>query len=644
MTERNSHNTPLPTIERFDPLQDAPTNVTAQRTTPNGIAANGIVANGIVANGAVAENDARRAQQLLDRAFALWEKGDTAGAILSCRQSLKLAPHSSGAYSMLGLLLERKGDVAGAIEAYEKAVAIEPSSLLERDSARRLRAANRAANAPIFHFEADEISAVAPTNVAPTNVTPISVPASSTRSSASSLPSSSPLPLPLPLLTAAPLLSPIISVPVPVQASVQVPVVGTSAPPNVAVAAMHGAFEVPVFSPPTFAAPNASTRSTSLGGVSTDGLSDGNANVANLVARWRQTQSFWMRSVPLLVVAGTSFLFLLWARGVAVQRERPAPVVVASAENGVANAASGSASSETDLVGVTPDSNAANANPFAANASSTGNHVVNGAVIGGVPSTNGAIVPPANAVAPVAAPSAAPVATPVVAPAIVPPATGLLVSNAPLKTAATSRANRDAARAAVRERDTRRSVSTDEPRARRSRNENRTISRASDGALPGIDTIAPASVGQLRPVPSASPQANPQINPTVPSEVQLSPSLDSSGAAQSGDSGSGDSANGGIRKYDGTLPRFPPPARVRSNQMREHAATTPSGAQVEDTAYNYQLRALTFVEQGNNARAATDFQTAMTLYRRQIARGVRVDEAQRGLDACRKGLRLVTSS
>jgi hypothetical protein len=84
--------------------------------------------------------DERRAQQLMERAMGLAERGDTSSAILACRQAISLVPHSSQSYSMLGLLLERSGDVAGAITAYEKVLDLAPDSLLERESLGRLRA------------------------------------------------------------------------------------------------------------------------------------------------------------------------------------------------------------------------------------------------------------------------------------------------------------------------------------------------------------------------------------------------------------------------------------------------------------------------------------------------------------------------
>ena len=99
--------------------------------------------------------DAQRARNLLDRALGLAERDDMAGAIVTCRQSLALAPNSPQGWSMLGLLHERDGDIHGAIEAYEKALQLSPGSTLERESLQRLRQKRGAAprSAPKFNFD-----------------------------------------------------------------------------------------------------------------------------------------------------------------------------------------------------------------------------------------------------------------------------------------------------------------------------------------------------------------------------------------------------------------------------------------------------------------------------------------------------------
>ena len=106
----------------------------------------------------LSEIDQRHARKLLDRALLLSERGDLAGAILACRQSVHLAPTSAPGYSMLGLLLERKGDYPNAIKAYEQVVKLAPNSMLERESLQRLRAeVTSAAGATAFHFDDSEL-------------------------------------------------------------------------------------------------------------------------------------------------------------------------------------------------------------------------------------------------------------------------------------------------------------------------------------------------------------------------------------------------------------------------------------------------------------------------------------------------------
>jgi hypothetical protein len=106
--------------------------------------------------------DAQRARNLLDRALGLAERDDLAGAIVTCRQSLALAPQSPQGWSMLGLLHERDGDIHGAIEAYEKTLQLSPGSTLERESLQRLRQKRGAAPRPAPKFNFDGVSDGAP--------------------------------------------------------------------------------------------------------------------------------------------------------------------------------------------------------------------------------------------------------------------------------------------------------------------------------------------------------------------------------------------------------------------------------------------------------------------------------------------------
>lgn len=101
--------------------------------------------------------DAQRARHLLDRALGLSERGDVAGAIVTCRQSLALAPNLSQGWSMLGLLHEQDHDIEGAIEAYEKVLSLSPNSMLERESLQRLRQERGKAPRPAPKFNFDKL-------------------------------------------------------------------------------------------------------------------------------------------------------------------------------------------------------------------------------------------------------------------------------------------------------------------------------------------------------------------------------------------------------------------------------------------------------------------------------------------------------
>jgi tetratricopeptide (TPR) repeat protein len=103
--------------------------------------------------------DTKKARQLLDRAFTMFERGDLSNAILSCRQSVALAPHSAQGFSMLGLLLERTGDLEEAAAAYARVLRLAPSSRKEAESLERIRSviSERRGQAPAFRFNEQEL-------------------------------------------------------------------------------------------------------------------------------------------------------------------------------------------------------------------------------------------------------------------------------------------------------------------------------------------------------------------------------------------------------------------------------------------------------------------------------------------------------
>ncbi len=734
---------------RFDPLNDASeeTNLPAIAESTSGAvvaAPNGQTLAGDSSGDepsssnseTVSDTEGRRARHLLDRAFALWEKGDNSGAILACRQSLTIDSQAAGAYSMLGLLLERAGDVKGAIAAYDKAVELEPDSVLERDSAQRLRAASQSNAAPMFHFEDAELfdtssdtstndlpalaepasasqnaNLAAPvTNQAATNLiaTPTSAPLSSTQIGAPTVatsavatltnkpntppraatnaavdaaslsgatlsgatiltaPTTSNPTLPKAQTTgvASAPRSPVATAPVSsgaVTATMVAP--ATAAPATVAPRVVPSSTVTPTSTQTPRAAgqiapvvassvvmprqtpatgtnrqvnplPVALPSSMPVASAATPSvlLTD---STPTLMSSWQSARTFWMRSLPLVAVAGTGFLFMLWSRGVALDRERHAVPSTSSTTviNTVAGATTPTTTSVADNVAPLQNAGATNAGAANANTSSTGNSNVNVANAGVIKST--------------VASSGVPATT-------LPTPSGLIVNNAPAKTTVTNTASSANTNRADRV-ETRR-----ERRARRednsgysgnaNREAERPTSRLPRGGMPAPDvsSIPPANVSSL-PRSSNDAGASSASNGALPPIIQVPPS-DGGNGGQSNNGGNA-GGNNGTQPDSGPLPAFPPPSQVQSrtqNQMSEGAPSASSenssAVRAADTAYKYQTRALIYVEQGNNSRAASDFQSAMALYRRQIARGENVDDARRGLEACRDGLKLITAS
>jgi len=809
---------------RFDPLdeQDDVSRLPAVRepaANDNVVAANAAVPNAAAANsGAVAdiaaaeaesffnseqltasEAEERRAGQLLDRAFSLWERGDTAGAILACRQSLTLSPASAPAYSMLGLLLERTDDTNGAIAAYEKAVEIEPSSLLERDSARRLRASMGQVLPTRFHFQeaelfdaidgepADDLAANRSDDTAPNtpefpalgsntplessarapiaaaSVAAASVAASSTRlnaetssavatspsstvvaSPSTSLASTTSLPLTPTVTTKVAAVSPSISTSgvatattaasqaaASQAAAVRVPAAATQVTPTqtapsqieapVRARPMRATLpaSAPQASAPQASAPQAAASTTNSAGASAlentarratiaapieptpsaiatsvaapsvvvapiatppvvhtgDAPSTSSGASSRLDTMLGSRSTFWTRSLPLMAAAGTGFLFLLWSRDIALERERRAVSTTSTTiinntsapgatrnsplnatngmENGtvvtngiVTNGATSNSATSTSAPGAAGSSGATAPNAAAPNATASNAAAPNAA-------TSNAVAAAAGGTSAESSTQSA-AQTPSVEPQIAP--SGLVVSNAPsaVRRASSSAERADSQRESVLRPSNRRAEPVRTRRTFRAENQERPArrSRYADADLaangssrvlrqPDVRLIPPASVPQLpRAQESSSGAANNGTGNALP---PVAPG----GSVEEG------AGSGGLRPYAGPLPSFPSPSQVQSraqNEIRPRPSSSASSssssgsARDSESAYQYQTRALTYVEQGDNARAASDFQSAMALYRRQIARGENVAEARRGLEACQKGLRLISAS
>lgn len=69
---------------------------------------------------------------LLERAYRLRTRGETASAIGLCDEVLKLRPDSTSAHSLLAQLYEAQGDRERAIRSYERVLQINPGSIADR--------------------------------------------------------------------------------------------------------------------------------------------------------------------------------------------------------------------------------------------------------------------------------------------------------------------------------------------------------------------------------------------------------------------------------------------------------------------------------------------------------------------------------
>lgn len=560
----------------------APQTPSVQAPAPQAPVAANAAQDGSEEKSSPAEIDGRRARQLLDRALALSDKGDKAGAILACRQAVSLAPQVVAGYAMLGPLLERSGDVAGAMAAYERVLAIAPNSPIERDSLARLRAAasqsSAARNGNLFNFDEGELFqtstapvadqpapvapkpvAIAPAAVASAAVAPVAVAPAAVAPAAAT-------PRPASAANAAP------------QANAAARPAPTQSVPSQVAPSPRPQSPAPMTVPPISATPMSAVSPSLL--INEPAVPD--------VPRWvraiRGENSFWMQSAPLAVTALAGLGFLLWARNVAALRVAATPVVIAVPEN----------------------SDSAQPQPAPENTGQT------------TPVANAPIAPgdTVSNVRPRLAAPAAPAAPPQTAPRV-----------------ATSTAPRPATR-------------------------------------PGSTRIAAAPPRDVRPAPrdgGARPQvpatparpfdgmAPPRLNPPTPAERVFTapsvPSGSSTGGAPLNPAGSG--TRGYIRV---TGPRPAPPARPDSRSTRAEeaareaaragrtgSAISSATASIEggrDAGWRFQQRALLFLEQGDNARAADDFRTAISVYRDQINRNINVEQARSGLDACQNGLRL----
>ncbi len=163
-----------------------------------------------------------------------------------------------------------------------------------------------------------------------------------------------------------------------------------------------------------------------------------------------------------------------------------------------------------------------------------------------------------------------------------------------------------------------------------------------------------------RVVPPAIPNSLPPMRvlpPPAPS-VAVSSGQTQGNLTSSGGGPLGPATSSGAETITLTRPRSPAAASPRASSSRAQAEAEAARASRagrtdeaigglsraigngESTGWTYQQRALSFITKGDYQRAADDFQTAISAYRDQKARGERVDEAQAGIAACQSGLAL----
>ena len=526
--------------------------------------------------------DETRARHLLDRAFSLAERGDRAGAILACRQSVALAPDVPQGFSMLGLLLERNGDLQGAANAYTRVLHLAPGSRLEEESLARLHAAMDAASssrrktAPAFDFNNADLALAA--NAAPGAAAPVA---------------------------AAPVTAPSTSrAPVVAAAMAATAVAATAAPDD-----KHGTRLLTPATSAVAAAPVQTVAPLSVPAVSAldfDVMDEPRAPL------WRQIAArptFYWSGLPLAGAALLGLLVMSWGRSSALSRQVVAPTTATSSTaNEVPKDTNAPANNPTNNAGV-PDYSV-NTPPGAVGGAGLNEAYQFGSAPRPAPANNAPVAPngqnaPANN-------------------------TPNRANNAANNQRSTNRAPSAPPRAS-------------NPRPSFPSPSAPLISPAMPSQLPPVRTPATQSgSGAIEVTPSYG-QSNSNVassggapfgasnsksnnyitltRPRSPAAAAPRPSNNANSAeraaANAGSSGRGNNAIDSI-----------------------NSALQNGG----DTGWRYQQRALLFLERGDNQRAADDFQTAIGAYRDQINRGERVSEAKAGIQACQSGLRLALAN
>jgi tetratricopeptide (TPR) repeat protein len=537
--------------------------------------------------------DEARARHLLDRAFALAERGDMASAILSCRQSVALSPRGTQGFSMLGLLLERTGNLEQAATAYSRVLELAPGSRLEMESLERIRSTlDQRRNAP-FHFDARDLED-APLTSDTTPITAASAEALDATSSAS--PTAAPVVAAATAAVAA----------APAAAVAAGPASRGAAPSLIVPAASTGASGMapPALAPVQFDLPTAAP-----------------------LPWWKQAvarPSAFSRGLPVACVVGLGLLFMIWARSSALSRYPQDALVPSNLDSTSLNGpevpplpgGSSDSTSTSAPVAVEPGSSSAPRPPGIAGPNDA------------YPVGNRPLVPPSNATAESASRAPGRVAS-----------SGAPGGGQPRAANPTSAAPRAPRPQPVFPP----ASSVVPPRA----DEPRTVAPASPSRLPPV-RYAPSAPAPSFPAAPAPAPARP-----APSSGLSSSGGGPIGPSTSGARGSITLSR---PRYGGGAAPGRSSARAAAAESaaaraatggRTDAAITNLNRAIEaggDTGWRYQQRALAFLEAGDYKRAADDFQTAISAYRDQIERGERVAEARVGERACQSGLALALAN
>ncbi len=539
--------------------------------------------------------DETRARHLLDRAFALAERGDMAGAVLACRQSVALAPDVPQGFSMLGLLLERNGDLQGAANAYTRVLHLAPGSRLEEESLARLRASidsassSRRKTATTFNFDDNDLDLQADD-------------ASDNRARASVVPTAAvPVAAAIPAVAADAVasadkhgtqrLTP--NNATPVAASI-----GTMAPASVGVAAP--------------------LRTTSAVPASIPAISALNFDVVDepQLPLWRQIAArpnFYWSGLPLAGAALLGLLVMSWGRSNALSHLNAAPATTLSE---------------------VPKTQAA---PVDSGVTDAANTTVPDYSVNTPPRATGGVGP--NDSLPFgSAPRPAPAAQ------VVPN------NAAPNNSAANSASNRNSAAGDNRRvqnsstRTSGRSSSAPQP-------------SFPSPAQQVIPPAMPSMLPPVRTQPSTLPGSTAiEVTPSY-GQSNANSNVASSGGAPFGATAPKSSGYITLTRPRSPASASSRPSNNASSAERAAANASSSGRGNDaidsinsalqnggDTGWRYQQRALLFLERGDNQRAADDFQTAIAAYRDQVNRGERVSEAKAGIQACQSGLRLALAN